>query len=174
MTDSIHHGFKQITVSNWKEMDDIIQFPSPVRDETWLKACLKPQLKTDVPNEVVAMYEVARGSMIYGWFFYPLITLATEQFHRVQETAAREKCRHLGIAPAKFTKKGTLLEPKHSEVIEALVRHGTIKKSDEVRWHAARRLRNSSSHPQHQSILLPGMSLGVLKSTTELINKLFQ
>lgn len=174
MTDSTHHGFKRISISNWKEMDEIIQFPSPVGDETWVKACLRPQLKSGVPNEVAAMFEVARGSMIYGWFFYPLITLATEQLHRVQETAAREKCRQLGITPAKRTKKGALLEPKLIEVIGALVKHGTIKTSEEVRWQAARRLRNSSSHPRGQSILSPGMSLRTLESTTELINKLFQ
>ena len=138
-----------------------------------MQACLKPQLESSVPKEVVAMFEVARGSMIYGWFFYPLITLATEQLHRVQETAAREKCCQLGIAPAKLSKKGLSLEPKLSEVIGALVKHGTIKASEEARWQAARRLRNWSSHPQRQTIISPGMSLGALESTTQVINKLF-
>jgi len=31
------------------------------------------------------MYEAARASMCYGYFFYPLYTLATQQLFRVAE-----------------------------------------------------------------------------------------
>lgn len=92
LDDSSHHGFKRITVANWKDTDEIIHFPAPVAESTWVSACLKPQLDSSVPKEIVALFEVARGSMVYGWCFYPLITLAAQQFHRIQEAAARAAC----------------------------------------------------------------------------------
>lgn len=172
--DSSHHGFKRITVSNWKDTDEIIHFPAPVAESTWVSACLKPQLNTAVPQEIVALFEVARGSMIYGWFFYPLITLAAQQFHRIQEAAARAACQQRQLMPVKTSKSGKPLDPKFSEIIEALAMGGLIDQTDRPRWEAARELRNASSHPSRQAIFSPGMAIGALEATTDLINKLFK
>jgi hypothetical protein len=98
--------FKRMTPENWKTGDDIFHWPQPIAEDKWVKACLGPQLKPIVPQDIRELFEVARGSMIYGWFYYPLITLAKEQFARIMETAARERCRQLGIAPARINKKG--------------------------------------------------------------------
>jgi hypothetical protein len=171
--ESTHHGFKRITESNWKEMDEIIQFPSPVTAESWLRACLKPQVKSSAPEEIAALFEVARGSMIYGWFFYPLITLASEQVYRVLEAAARLRCLESGITPSKLSKKGKPLKPDFAQLISALIRRGFIFPTERGRWEAARRLRNSASHPLRQAIISAGMSLDVLESSAELLNKLF-
>lgn len=167
-------GFKRITLSNWREMDDVIQFPIPVCEERWVNACLGPQLATAVPMEIAALFEVARGSMIYGWFFYPLITLATEQCHRVLEAGARARSSQLGL-PTKVPKRnGKMRDSMFSEVIEALAKHGVISPKDRKRWDATRNLRNWSSHPVRQSISSPGMALSALDSTVELLNRLYQ
>lgn len=168
-----HYGFKRLTQFNWKAIDSIIQFPSPVPEEVWVEACLKPQLESGVPESVRAIFEVARGSMLYGWFFYPLLTLASEQLHRVQEAGAREKCRQLVLVPPVRSKKGEMIEPKFSHVLDALKRHGVIDSRQDIRWQAGRSLRNWSSHPQRQSIYSAGMALGALTATTELVNALF-
>lgn len=112
--------------------------------------------------------------MIYGWFFYPLITLAAEQFPRIQEAAARAACQQRQLIPARTSKSGKPIEPKFSEIIEALAKGGVIGQADRPRWEAARELRNLSSHPSRQSIFSPGMAIGALEATTGLINKLFK
>jgi hypothetical protein len=172
-SDAGNHGFKQVTVANWAEMDDTIQFPAPVADETWVKACLHVQLNPQVPKDIAAMFEVARGSMIYGWFFYPLITLATEQFHRILEAAARTRCAQLGLPTSRTSKAGKPIAINFSDIIQALIKAGEIKPTDLRRWEATRKLRNWSSHPERQSILSPGMALNEIDSTATLLHRLF-
>ena len=173
-TKPVDYGFKRITMANWNETDDIIQFPSPVRDETWVKACLKPETNSAVPKKITAMFEVARGSMIYGWFFYPLITLAAEQCHRVLEAGARTRCEQLGLPTKIPKKKGGLRDAIFSELIKSLAKHGAIFQRDLPRWGATRHLRNSASHPSRQTILSPGMAISCLESSVELLNQLFK
>jgi hypothetical protein len=166
-------GFKRITVSNWKAADEILQYPYLVPDEIWVKACLKPALDSTVPKAVIEIFEVARGAMIYGWFFYPLITLAAEQCNRVLEAGARARCEQLGL-PIKIRKRnGELRDVAFAALVDLLAKHGALSKSDRVRWDAGRRLRNSASHPSSQSIISTGMAISSLESTVELVNKLF-
>ncbi len=73
-TPELHHGFKRITAANWQEPDVRQMFPL-MTHEVWLEVHLRPKLNTKIPEEVSALFEVARGAMIYGWFFYPLIAL---------------------------------------------------------------------------------------------------
>jgi hypothetical protein len=40
-----------------------------------------------VPEPIRELFDVARGAMIYGWFFYPLFRLGEDQLHRVVEAA---------------------------------------------------------------------------------------
>jgi len=171
------HGYKQITQQNWLEPDMPFYFPN-ISPETWIHVSLEPQLVATVPNDIASLFEVARAAIIQSWFFYPLLTLGAEQLNRVQETAARERCRQLKILPVKLIKsgrrKGQTTEPNFKELIDALKTHGNMTASEYVRWNAARKLRNLSSHPNRQSIYSPGMANRSLKSTAELINKLFE
>jgi hypothetical protein len=171
---SNNYGFKKITVSNWKWADEILQWPYIVPEEVWVTACLKPELDAAVPEEIHEIFEVARGSLIYGWFFYPLITLAAEQTHRVLEAGARERCRQLGLLTNTRTRSGIAREKSFSEIIANLATSKVLTKTDLVRWQAARRLRNAASHPARQSILSTDMAISCLKSTVELLNRLFK
>jgi hypothetical protein len=81
-------GFKALTLDNWREPDPTSgQFVRPseivgavaMDGADWARAILNKQLdERTVPLEVVRAFEVARGCMLYGWFFYPLYRLGEE------------------------------------------------------------------------------------------------
>ena len=93
----IQYGFKRISSANLLEHDIHLSYPSRLRGEKWVQACLKPQLEPCVPEEIAFLFEVARGSLVCGMFFLPLASLASEQCYRVLETGARKRCVQLGL-----------------------------------------------------------------------------
>jgi hypothetical protein len=120
--------------------------------------------------------------MIYGWFFYPLITLAAEQCSRVIEAGVKAYCVGHGIPTQKFNKNGHLLRTKDGRPIETsysgnireLVKSQVIPACEAGLWNAAREFRNISSHPERQMIFTPGIALGMLKATSDRLNELFR
>ncbi|MGQ0594284.1 MAG: hypothetical protein ACT4QB_17040 [Gammaproteobacteria bacterium] len=130
--------------------------------DNWVQSVLDFDLLDKTPPEVQKLFEVARGSMAYGYFFYPLLTLATEQLYRVAEAAVDHKCREIGRHKPKAT---------FADKIKWLIEGSVI--ADESNWDAIRNLRNEASHPRSQTILSPGMVLGLLETVTECINSLF-
>lgn len=166
-------GFKKLSVDNWKQPDPIMshfvkidRFGQPYQssDIDWVQAILKPELGEFVPNEVQSLFEVAKGSMVYGYFFYPLFTLSAEQLFRVAEAAIVYKCKELNAPKSKRT---------FQDRINWLLECGAIDKAHGMKWEGARKLRNYASHPSKQMILTPGNALGILSSTAEYINALF-
>ena len=166
-------GFKEITPSNWLERDDVLRGfvrmssdgqSQPITGDEYLRDILRPKLLESVPTDVQALFEVARGAMAYGYFFYPLYTLAAEQLFRVAETAVAHKCKALGAPRSK---------KKFEKRISWLVDEGVIPSSELNRWHAVRELRNIASHPKRQSIFTPGNAIGFLEGIAVQINSLF-
>lgn len=153
--------FSRITTANWLAPDRESSLPN-WSSEQWIASFLKPQLDNDVPAEVRRLFEIARGCMIYSWFFYPLATLGFEQITRVMESAVCQRCEMLKLRTGRY-----------EENINALVRTGVISVADQPRWHAGRRLRNSRSHPEDIMLIDPGQAWGQLENCTELINSLF-
>ncbi len=131
--------------------------------EDWAGIFLGPKLDGKVPEEVHRLFEVARGALTYGYFFYPLYTLAGEQLYRVAEAAVSEKCALLA-APKRL---------RFHEQIQFLRDKNVIADVDFPRWDAIRHLRNMSSHPEQQNILPPGMVATTLHLVVENINGLF-
>lgn len=93
--------FRQLTPSNWAEPDPIHRLltiirpdgsQSPVSGAYLVEGFLSFQLNEAVPRPIRAMFEVARGTMCYGYFFYPLYTLGAEQLYRVAEAGIRHRC----------------------------------------------------------------------------------
>lgn len=127
-----HFGFKRVTAQNWQDGDvpRVFELTAP---DNWIEAHLQPQLSPNVPHEVAALFEVARGSMIYGWFFDPLITLGAEQCYRVLEAAVRKRCEQAGIPTKRQTKSGKIIETKFVENIEAFIKTGVIAVADRPR-----------------------------------------
>jgi len=166
-------GFKELSIRNWLEPDNVMRAFATVSSDgrvehligaDWLDKVLEPSLSDRVPKKVQLLFEVARGAHAYGYFFYPLYTLAAEQLYTVAEAAIRHRCESLGAPPSlrNFVHK-----------INWLADRGAIREDDREEWHTIRRLRNSASHPEGQAIITPGLALGSLRQIAERINDLF-
>lgn len=168
-------GFKKLTLDNWLQPDEAsTSFVSishidgkvyPTTADERLRYILRPALEQSVPKEIRALFEVARGVLAYGYFFYPLYGLGVEQLYRVVETAVNFKCKSMR-APASictFEKK-----------LEYLMSENIIPKLEKSTWHALRKIRNYASHPESQMILPPGLVIDTLERIVGKINFLFK
>lgn len=168
-------GFKALSTENWLEPElflSAIQTLSPIDGtiveisrEQWLSRFLKPQLNATVPVEVRKLFEVARGAATYGYFFWPLYTLAGQQLYRVAEAAASLKCKSLGAS----RRKTRTFEQK----ISFLSDRNVIQQDAWIWWDSIRQLRNLASHPESQTIVMPHDTLYDLSSVAQHINDLF-
>jgi hypothetical protein len=164
-------GFKKITSDNWNEPDIVTTsytcpFDYDEKSETppYLNRILKLTLDDTVPIEIHRLFEVARGAMIYSYFFYPLYTLAIDQLSRVGEAALYHKTKSMGMS-----KK----DPTFSEMINFLKVKGIFNEDKERKWNFFRDYRNFSSHRNNQSLYPPAAALGGLEQYVKEINDLF-
>jgi hypothetical protein len=167
-------NFKTLSGENWLTADPSSEIfvkvshkdgtTTRMTGEEWLALFLDPTLSKTVPENLRTLFEVARASLAYGYFFYPLYTLACEQLFRVAETAISEKCKLVG-AP----KKADTFEKK----IKFLFNSKVLSDEERLDWDAVRQFRNSTSHPQQQMILPPGAVASLLFKIGEKVNKLF-
>lgn len=166
-------GIKEINLDNWMEPDKVLRGfvritpdgkSKTLAGDDYLKLILKPCLIKSVPNEVQTLFEVARGAMVYGYFFYPLYNLALEQLFRVAEAAVTFKCKELNAPKSR---------DKFSKKIKWLVSEKIIREEEFNRWDAIRHLRNFASHPKDQTILPPGSATGMMEDIAGQINALF-
>lgn len=176
MTEDKKLGFKEITPENWLEPDKLSSVfvtttdgrtIEPITGQGWVQRIFKPKLEATVPFEIQRLFEVARGTMVYGYLFFPIYTLSIEQLFRVIDTSVTLKCKLLS-APQK-TVKGKL-EAKVNWLIDGKF----IPETEGEELHRFRKLRNSSSHPNNQSIIYPTMALNLLSSIVTIINSLFK
>jgi hypothetical protein len=158
-------GFKEIDAHNWLTPDPIVlQFAGMERATGYVQTVLTPRLSANVPEDIWRLFEVARSAVLYGYLFYPLYTLGMEQLSRVGEAAVASRCEQLGMPKDKN---------KLSDRIDWLAEQGMFDRGEFSAWHALRRLRNSASHPAHQSIVTPGWAVGILDKVADDINGLF-
>ena len=170
---------KSITTENWHDIDKSTKAWFAFRfikedSALWLEWFSGPKLETKVPAEVAILFEVTRGAMICGWFFYPLLTLGVEQCYRLLDTGTRLRRKQLDIPTVAEKKNANKGNTSFKENAAALIKHGLISKADEVRWEAARNLRNWSSHPERQSLYDPGQAHKTLELVAERLNDLFR
>jgi hypothetical protein len=171
--------FKHISAANWKNIDEQTALWAQATTiastpEGWVEFYRRPVLKSRVPPEIVTLLEVARGAMIYGWFFYPLVTIGAEQCLRVLESGVRLRCQQASIQTKVTRKGGREVDTSFDENVTALLGSNLLAKMDKLRWDAVRCLRNSTSHPRRQMILDPGQGQSVLELSVEVLNDLFQ
>jgi hypothetical protein len=165
-------GFKTITPENWQE-SDILRYIPKMTEEIWLRTHLEPKLADTVPDEIHSLFEAARGAMIYGWFYYPLLTLGSDQLFRTLEAAVHHCCLKRNI-PVEFAdKNGKTRSVKYADQVRRLVEKGVIPVEEESRWEGARGLRNVFAHPKSQMVLSPGMTVDDLYMIASEINRLF-
>lgn len=164
-------GYKRLTPENWLQPDPISSLfvrvrngliDTPTPDE-WAEMFLRPQLASFVPEEVRALFNVARGVMAYGYLYYPLYELGIGQMYRVADAATVHKCNALG-APGL---------PSFHARIRWLRDQGVLSEAEADWWDATRRLRNWASHAQRPSVEPPGPVLGRVRRIVEAVNALF-
>jgi hypothetical protein len=154
-------GFKEINEQNWLEPDEVSK---RFLEKDWLRHILAPKLLKAVPDDVQALFEIARGVFVYGYFFYPLYAVCERELFRVAEAAVSRKCKDMGGPNPKssFEKK-----------IKWLVDKGVIPEIDILAWDVIREMRNVAFHPEYPSIITPNMAMGSLERVSEKINALF-
>jgi len=167
-------GLKEVTHENLLASDDHPVYPSRLSGGKWVDECRKPQLNPSVSEEVAFLFERARVSMIYGFFFLPLVALATEESFRVLEAGVRHRCKQLGLAKHKSGKPTALPDKPYAELVAALHKAGEIPEKDLRMWKSMVFLRNTSSHGRLPSIRARHDSLSQLRHIAELLNRLFK
>jgi hypothetical protein len=168
-----HYGMKAIDASNWLAPDPTVSGLAEVGQdgqfrvltgEDWVNVITRPQLASAVPEDIRKLFEVARGCLVYGYYFYPLYTLGQEQLLRIVETAVMQKCELLGVRSRIRT---------FQNGVDYLIKQGVIDRSERNVWNAMVKLRNDGAHPSEQMILPPGLAIAALKNISDDINKLF-
>ena len=131
-------GFKRLSLENWLTVDPVWDAFANSEPSEWVHDLLKVNLDPVVPLAIRKLFETARGTLVYGLMFYPLLTIGTEQLFRVLEAAATNKCMAMN-APAKIK--------NFSHKIKWLSENNTIAKEQYIRWNSIRQLRNQVSQP---------------------------
>jgi hypothetical protein len=163
-------GFRQLNASNWLDIDPLMKttiispFGSNPHD-AWFEAISEFQLDDTVPVEVLRLFEAAKGILLYGLFFYPLIALGADQLVRVAEAAVRLKCRALGAEPRQFK--------FFSNAVGWLIKRDGIRPEHQASWTMTVTLRNDVSHLSEQRAYSVGMLLQQMHMLTAMINDLF-
>jgi len=165
--------FKRLTRSNWRDHDptgrhliciDPKGTEYSLTGDGWVDIIMKPQLVPEVPLDVAELFEAARGALCYGYYFYPLYTLGTDQPFRAGEAAVAHRCKELE-APRKWG----ILDKR----LKWLRASNVISEEVYQRFDAGRRLRNTSSHATSQHIFDQSWAVGSVGTTAELINALW-
>jgi hypothetical protein len=158
--------FKKLDPNNWLQPDKTNSFFVGMENsDEYVKVVLGAKLSKNVPKNIQALFEIARGAMLYGYLFYPLFALAAGQLFRVAEAALVHKFDQLGMPKDK---------KRFVERIEYLEQQGIFSHDKAHHWHTIRHLRNSETHVTSQSIIPPRHGIELLYSLAEDINKLFE
>ena len=169
---------KRVTKYNWLEAEkqckhlvwvDAQGNESMVSAEGFVEAIGAASISSKVPKEVEELFEVARGTLCYGYYFYPLYALGDQQLYRVLEAALSQKCKQMQDDPSYPAEKASF-----KKKLDWLRRKGCISENRYTQWDSARNLRNHASHPTSQSLIPPTMAILGTKTAAELINELYQ
>ncbi len=165
--------YKQITLENWTQPDPASTCfvsihsdgtSSNIKAEQYFSDIMNHTLSKQIPEDIQKLYEVTRGTMTYGYYYYPIFTVAVEQLFRIVESSVSYVCKALS-SPASIK--------TFNRKIEWLIETGIIEANEKVRWDGLRSLRNSRAHPKSQMILPPGPVLALFDEMTTDINSLF-
>ena len=147
--------------------------------EDWLAAVRGPRLADAVPNEVMRIYEVARGAALYGYFFHPLMTLAERELFRAAEAAVRLKFLELDMAPpgaqTQRIERGSPHGPgEFRRMVDFLVSRGVIAEEAAASWRAITKSWKVVSHPEDAALFSLAAVLSSLRRFAELIDALYR
>jgi hypothetical protein len=161
-------GFKRITAENITSLD-ITRLFGKYSDAEWIDLFNGPLLLDVVPEPVQRMFELARGTMIYGRYYYPLLTLGYAECTRTLEAGARHAAHLGGLAPEPHAQ----VKLTYEKIIGKLHEAELISATTLERWSTGRLLRNSFSHQTTPTILPPSDASAKLRGTGQQLNQLF-
>lgn len=170
---------KHVTVDNWRDPDPqtlnlVTLLPEgghrPTTNEEWLALIDGATLADTVPDEIHDLFTVARGTMVYGYLFYPLYTVAFEQLFRIAEAAVFHRCRLLGYEEQEKPGKR---RDRFNTKLDWLVKQGVLSKEQRLQWDAIRELRNFTSHGDEQMLVGPSWAIHNFWTLTDTVNVLF-
>lgn len=166
-------AFHRLTPEDWKLPDPLsercaISAPdgSPIEmdGDSWAALFLDVELDPGVPEDIHDLFEVAKGTLAYGWFYYPLYDGGQQQLFRLAEAAAFNRYRELG---------GSENRPSFHRTIEWLRSRNEIDEASAPLWHAIREQRNSGAHAKHRSVVPPGHASRVLTNVADVVSALY-
>jgi len=164
---------KAINHDNWLQADSGGR--GPVADvRIWRQSFLSIRLNPAVPADVARLFEAARGGMLYGYFFQPLLITGVEQCYRALEIGARARCAQLGLPVACNDSHGKAHPLSFGHNLSVLARQGLIQEADLMLWRQARELRDWVAAPEHHAALTMNHCATALTRAAELLGRLFQ
>jgi hypothetical protein len=169
-------GVKQLTVDNWDKSDATSELWGTIdaagvrrlSGSDWAEVFLSVELSSSVPAEIRWMWEVARGVLVYGIYYYPLYTPGDEQLHRVAD-AATLHCHRRAGGPNEARDRPPTLHKR----IGWLLEHGLLSPLDAERWHAIREIRNAGAHPERPRLIMPTDAARTLEILRDAVDSLF-
>jgi hypothetical protein len=177
-------GVKHLTLENWLEPDqtgkgfDEVKLATGERraasGRVWAERFLAVELSASVPVEVRDMWEVARGVLLYGWFYYPLYALGEHQLRRVADAAVLHRYQQADGPPSKRRDpEDDVRWPNFKRRVDWLIEHGIIPVEKRGRLDAIRELRNETTHASIRHLVMPLDVLNVLDLLAPQIDALF-
>jgi len=161
---------KPLAAHNWLEADPASQ-PGALSVQAWRDRLLSLKLASQVPAEVAHLYDTARGCLVYGPFFAPLVSVGVEQCYRALELALRVRGGDAGLAVTVQDKQGKAHALSYAHNLRQLADQGLITPEDAPLWKQAGELRDWAAQP--------GQGLGLehgaiaLERAAGLLNRLF-
>lgn len=134
--------------------------------EAWVTNFLSFELDTDLPSYLIEMFDRAQACIVYGCYYYPLLSLGSEELFRFQESALREAAKESGASKA-------IQSTSYVKLIDWAWRNGLLNECERDHWHAARTLRNSASHKVGTILVGPNDAVSTLQTTVKLTRALF-
>ncbi len=125
------------------------------KTEDWVELILSISLPDEAPNDLSEIFERARAVIVYGCYHYPLFTLGFEELLRYHESLLK-----FALGVDGLDKNGRSLN--FASLIDKAVKKKLISDHDRESWHAARELRNSTSHNETSILLGPNQALNSL------------
>ena len=166
-------GYKELTLDNYLVADKVMSIfcviehdgtPRTQTADEWFENIHSLKIREDLPEELKRLMAVAQGSMIYGYYYYPLFTLGAEQFTRIADTAIKIKCECLNCPRQIKTFK---------QKVDWLFEQSKFSEAEKNQWLGTVKLRNKLAHPKDQWAITPAMAIDLMNNLYMKIEKLF-
>jgi len=167
-------GFRELTVANfltadpassvWALRDRRTGETRPMSAQDWAEGILTIDLGGNVPLELQRMFRVARGTLLYAFFFYPLYGVGMGLVFMLCDSALRIAADSAG-APSRVK--------DFKSRLDWLSQHRVISSEAAERWDSARHLRNAFVHEGTPLANLPSIAVNELETTALDIDSLF-